>query len=88
MKLADALRDLGQHDEALKEFEALLDINPNYTPGRVHYGIALYSAGRRAEAVRVWEDVLARHPGNKSAEMYLNLVREPAQEGGKDGAIG
>ncbi len=89
MKLADALRDLGQHDEALKEFEALLDINPNYTPGRVHYGIALYSAGRRAEAVRVWEDVLARHPGNKSAEMYLNLVREsPVQDGGKDGAIG
>ncbi len=89
MKLADALRDLGDHDQALQEFEALLKVNPNFTPGRVHYGIALYSAGRRAEAVAVWEEVLARHPGNKSAEMYLNLVREaPTQESGKDGAIG
>jgi len=24
----------------------------------------------------VWEDVLGRNPGNKSAEMYLSLVRD------------
>jgi tetratricopeptide (TPR) repeat protein len=78
-KLADVLRDLGDADGSLQEFKTLLEMNPNYTPGRVHYGIALYSAGRKAEAVAVWEDVLARHPGNSSAEMYLNLVRESAQ---------
>jgi len=88
LKLADALRDQGEHAEALKEFEAILKANPNYLPGRVHYGITLYSAGRRADAVAIWEDVLARNPGNKSAEMYLALVREPAKEGGKDGANG
>jgi tetratricopeptide (TPR) repeat protein len=76
LKLADALRDNGEHDAALSEFEALLVASPNYLPGRVHYGIALYSAGRRDDAVKVWEDVLNRNPGNKSAEMYLTLVRE------------
>jgi tetratricopeptide (TPR) repeat protein len=89
MKLADVMRDLGDHDGCLKQFDEILTINPNYLPGRVHYGIALYSAGRRGDAIAVWEDVLSRHPGNKSAEMYLNLVRDGAgQEGGKDGAIG
>jgi len=76
LKLADALRDQGELAEALAEFDELLKVNPNYLPGRVHYGITLYSAGRRQEAVKVWEDVLARAPGNKSAEMYLNLVRD------------
>jgi tetratricopeptide (TPR) repeat protein len=87
MKLADALRDLGDHAGSLAEFEEILKVNPNYLPGRVHYGIALYSAGRRPEAVAMWEDVLAKNPGNKSAEMYLNLVREPAKapDGGGQG---
>jgi tetratricopeptide (TPR) repeat protein len=78
VKLGDALRDAGRHDEALKQFEQAIEQNDSFMPGRVHYGIALYSAGRRAEAVRVWEDVLVRSPGNKSAQMYLNLVKEPA----------
>ncbi len=76
LKLADALRDLGDHAGALAEFEAILKDSPNYLPARVHYGITLYSAGRRTDAVTVWEDVLGRSPGNKSAEMYLNLVRD------------
>ncbi len=49
---------------------------PSYLPGRVHYGVALYSAGRVPDAVVVWEDVLRRQPGHKSAEMYLSLVRD------------
>lgn len=76
MKLADCLRDLGDHTGALAEFETLLATNPNYLPGCVHYGISLYSAGRKDDAIRVWEDVLATAPGHKSAEMYLNLVRD------------
>lgn len=88
LKLADALRDQGEHAEALKEFEAILKANPNYLPGRVHYGITLYSAGRKADAIAIWEDVLARNPGNKSAEMYLSLVRDMGKEAGKDEANG
>lgn len=76
LKMAQALRDRGDHAEALSEFEEILRINPHYLPGRVHYGVTLYSAGRRAEAIKVWEEVLTMNPGNKSAEMYLNLVRD------------
>lgn len=76
LKLGDSLRDVGDHKSALAEFEEIIRVNPNYVPGRVHYGVTLYSAGHRAEAIKVWEDVLTRNPGNKSAEMYLNLVRD------------
>lgn len=76
LKLGDAHRDKGDHAESLAQFEEILRINPNYLPGRVHYGIALFSAGRREDAVKTWQDVLQRSPGNKSAEMYLNLVKD------------
>jgi tetratricopeptide (TPR) repeat protein len=77
VKLGDALRDAGEHDEALSQFELAIEQNGNFIPARIHYGIALYSAGRRDEAVAVWKDVLERSPGNKSALMYLNLVKQP-----------
>ncbi|MGV3621995.1 MAG: tetratricopeptide repeat protein [Archangium sp.] len=90
LKLANVLRDLNQHEESLKESEEILRQNPNYLPGRVHYGITLYAAGRRSDAIMVWEDVLGRNPGNKSAEMYLSLVRDMGtgnKEAAKDGAV-
>jgi hypothetical protein len=46
----------------------------------VALGVALYSVGRKEEAVACWEGVLQRSPGNKQAEMYLSLVRENAPE--------
>jgi tetratricopeptide (TPR) repeat protein len=76
LKLADACRDSGDTSGALAELEEILKGNPNYLPGRVHYGIALYSAGRKDEAIKAWEEVLSRNPGNKSAEMYLKLVKD------------
>jgi len=79
VKLGDALRDAGEAEEAVKQFEDVVRNNPKYVPGRIHHGIALYSAGRKAEAIAAWEEVLAQSPGNKSAEMYLNLVKEPAK---------
>ncbi len=83
LKLADACRDRGDHAESLAQFDEILKINPNYLPGRVHYGIALYSAGRREDAVKCWEDVLERNPGNRSAEMYLNLVKDNVKDNTK-----
>ncbi|MBN8231333.1 lipopolysaccharide assembly protein LapB [Corallococcus macrosporus] len=79
LKLGNALRDAGDNAAAIAEYEQVIAQNPSYIPGRINYGIALYSAGRRDEAVKVWEDVLVRSPGNKSAQMYLNLVKDPGK---------
>jgi tetratricopeptide (TPR) repeat protein len=79
LKLGNTLRDAGQPGEAVRELSRVVEEKPEFVPGRIHLGLALYSAGRSAEAVGVWEDVLARSPGNRSAEMYLRLVRDPAK---------
>jgi tetratricopeptide (TPR) repeat protein len=76
LKLGDACRDNGDTTRAIAEFEEIIKTQPNFLPGRVHYGIALYSAGRKPDAIKAWEEVLQRNPGNKSAEMYLNLVKD------------
>lgn len=80
VRLANALRDLHHFHASLGEFESLLKENPQYEAGRVQYGIALFAAGRRAEATAQWAAVLRQNPGNKSAQMYLNLAKdmEPA----------
>ncbi len=84
LRLANAYRDGGQLAQATGELEEIVRQNPGYVPGRIHYGISLYSAGRKADAVKVWEDILVHDPGNKSAEMYLHLVRD----GGKSEQVG
>ncbi len=76
LKLADAHRDSGDLARALEELEQIVRHNPDYLPPRIHYGICLYSAGRKAEATKVWEDVVARDPDNKSAQMYLHWVND------------
>lgn len=75
MKLAGAMRDAGKKDEAIAELEAAVESKTSYLPARVALGVALYSAGREEDAVKTWEEVLSQSPANKSAEMYLKLVR-------------
>lgn len=78
MKLAGALRDGGHKEEAIAELNRVVEERPAWLPARVALGVALYAAGRADEAVATWEEVLNRSPGNKTADMYLTLVRKGA----------
>lgn len=84
LKLADAHRDSGDLPRAIAELESLVRGHPDYLRGKIHYGLCLYSSGRKAEATKAWEGVLAREPANPSAQMYLHLVND----GGKDEPVG
>ena len=75
MKLAAALRDKGDKDEAVAELHRVVETKDNFLPGHIALGVALYSAGHVDQALATWEAVLDRSPGNRTAEMYLNLVR-------------
>ena len=79
-KIGSALRDKGDKAEALKEFESIIAQSPTYVPAKVQYGVSLYSAGRKAEARKAWNEALALQPGNKTAEMYLHLVKDVSQD--------
>jgi tetratricopeptide (TPR) repeat protein len=72
------LRDLGDLEGARAEYEEALAHNPRYVPARVLLGITLFTLGRRPEAEQQWEKVLETDPQNKSAQMYLRMVRANA----------
>src|SRR5215468_1404977 len=74
-KLGLALRDMGRAEEALRELRAVKQLNPSFLPGRIHLGVTLYSLGRLDDAVQEWEDVLALDPANRSAKMYVQMVK-------------
>ncbi len=73
LKLADALREGGDLPRAIAELARLVEEHPQYELAQVRYGLCLHSAGRKAEAVKVWEAVSERNPANKSATIFLKV---------------
>ncbi len=88
MKLAGALRDKGEKEEAIEELRRVVETKPEYLQGHIALGVALYAAGRVDEAVSCWEQVLDRSPGNRTAEMYLKLVRAGSERAEASGPAG
>ena len=74
-QLGIALRDKGQHDEAIKEFNKAKEVNPQYIPARLHLGITYYSRGFYGLAEEEWRDALAIDPKNSALKTYLNFVK-------------
>jgi tetratricopeptide (TPR) repeat protein len=60
----------------LAELQRIIDERPEFVAAHLHLGITLYALGRFTEAVREWKEVLRYDLTNKSAQMYLNLVKE------------
>lgn len=76
VRLGNVYRDMGRHESAISEFERAKSLKADYVPARIHLGVTLYSVGRVTEAIAEWEDVLRNDPNNKSAALYLRMVRE------------
>jgi tetratricopeptide (TPR) repeat protein len=76
-KLGTTFRDMGNINAAVREFERVKVENPRFVGGRLHLGLAYYAQGRRNEAADEWQEVLVIAPENKSAHMYLAMVKQP-----------
>ena len=73
-KLAGALRDSGERDAAIAEYEEVVRQAPSFVPARLNLGLSLYAAGRKEDATAHWRKVLEISPGNRNAEMYLQIA--------------
>ena len=80
-RLGTTLREMGNILAAVREFERVKIENPKFAGGRLHLGLSYYAQGRRAEAAEEWQQVLAMAPENKSAQMYLAMVRQGSEPG-------
>ena len=76
VRLGNVFRDMGQHHSAVIELEAAKQLKPDYLPAQVNLGVVYFSLDRKDEAVREWKQVLARDPKNKSALLYLRMVKD------------
>jgi tetratricopeptide (TPR) repeat protein len=77
-RLGTTLREMGNLPGSVREFERVRTENPTFANGRLHLGLSYYAQGRRAEAAEEWEQVVVMAPDNRSAQMYLAMVRQGA----------
>ncbi|KAL0218368.1 hypothetical protein P9112_004021 [Eukaryota sp. TZLM1-RC] len=72
---AAAYINLGKFDEALKDADSSLSIDPSFAKAYLRKGTALCSLGRSDEARTTYNDGLKHCPGNASLEQALNELQ-------------
>jgi tetratricopeptide (TPR) repeat protein len=75
-RLGTTLRDMGNVEAAIEELTAVRDTAGDYLPARVNLGVTLWQAGRVEEAKAEWQHVLSKDPDNRSAKLYLAMVKD------------
>ncbi len=78
-KLARALMERGNLEEARVELNTMLDQHPEYVEARVTLGLVLYRMAQYEEAAAEWRGCLKRNPDHVKARAFLNMPRtQPA----------
>ncbi len=68
------LHQAGEFDEAIREYQKYLAIDPGNFVARANLGAALAHQGRYAEAIEEYEKALKIQPGNPQVELNLALA--------------
>lgn len=77
-KLAQALMQLGELEQAARELESALDGNGRFLAARLNLGLVYFRLGRTGEARQQWETCREQQPGNPQVRAYLAMVdRQP-----------
>ena len=78
-----ALMRLGQADQALKEFEAALALDPEFTEGYFKRSLAREKLGRLGPAQADMERFLKMRPGDEEAQTRLAQLKEARERAGE-----
>ncbi len=79
-KLALALFQLGQLEEAEAELKQTLSDNPRFVAARVNLGLVYYRRGATDAAAHEWEQCLAGAPDNAQARAFLAMLGRPVPQ--------
>ena len=77
-ELAGELAAKGEVGESIKEYSAVLKINPRHAVSHVNLGVMLVRQNRLAEAMTRFETALRLDPNYREAREYLDQVRSRA----------
>lgn len=72
----EGVKEPSYFPEAVKEFEAALEISPAYASARINLGIASYYAGRKERALAALESAAKEAPDDPRANYTLGLIKE------------
>ena len=75
-KFAQLLREIGRLKEAAVQLKMVLEHKADYMPALISLGMTYYALGDKDSAEIYWERALGIQPDNKSAGMYLRMVRQ------------
>lgn len=78
---AAAHSKLGNHEEAVDDCEAALDIDPTYSKAFGRMGLAYSALGRHSEALTKYKRALELDPANESYKNNLKIAEEKSREG-------
>jgi len=85
LTLANALKSLGNSEEALEFYETALRLSPGQVNVLNNYGLALKASNRYTEAVEIFRNALKNDPNSVRAR--LNLAKLLRELGRKEDAI-
>jgi tetratricopeptide (TPR) repeat protein len=83
--LGTALDNKGQIDEAIRQFQESIRLNPVYADAHYNLGVAFFQRGRTAEAIRQFQEALRLEPDH--AQAHNNLGTALGRQGQIDDAI-
>ncbi|HEC17229.1 MAG TPA: tetratricopeptide repeat protein [Sedimenticola sp.] len=86
MRAGLALEKQGRPDEAIREYEKALELNPDHVNAHQRLGVVLHRLGRLDEAIGHYREVVRLRPGSAAAHYNLGLAL--ADQGRIDAAIG
>ena len=70
-------RDMLDYESSVRELDEAIKLRPEYTSPRVQLGLTYYTMGQQEKAKTEWLKVIRAEPGDKMAQMYMNLLLTP-----------
>ncbi len=77
-KLAMALMQLGELDQAEAQLQTAIEANPEFLMARLNLGLVHFRRERFEEAAAEWHRCAERHPDHPQVRAYLAMLEKPA----------
>jgi tetratricopeptide (TPR) repeat protein len=75
-RFGQLLRDNGYMQEAVIQFKLVLETRNDYIPALISLGATYYALGEAFQAAIQWERAVENDPDNRTAQMYLRMIRQ------------